>query len=154
MASLDDVLSLPTIGFALVIAIVTTMFRRIVEIRWPTLSKKTTPSSSQMVWEKLILPGVPVVFAVVFCCVATPTHFDYPAIAAKNMVSRVIYGIVIGWFADFGYRAVVFFLKKKWNVQMPGASDAPGPTDEARKPLAVKPADPPPVVHDRETPTP
>lgn len=149
MASLEDVLSLPTIGFALVIAIITTMFRRLVEIRWPTLSKKTATSRGQMIWEKLVLPGVPVAFAVAFCLIAKPTHFDYPAVAAKNTLSRVIYGVVIGWFADFGYRAVVFFLKKKWNVSMPGASDAPGPTDEARRPVAVKP-DAVPVVTDEE----
>ena len=145
MASLDDVATLPTIGFALVIAIITTMFRRIVELRWPTLSKVTAKTPGQMVWEKLALPAVPVLFAVTFCLVAKPSHFDYPAVAAKNLLSRIIYGICVGWFADFGYRALIFFFKKKWNVEMPGASDAPGPTPEARKAVNPPPAPPPEV---------
>lgn len=148
MDALATVATIPTIAFALVIAIVVTMFRRLVEIRWPTLSDKTPITKGQMIWEKLILPGVPVIFGVAFCVIASPEYFDYPPIAAKNLLSRVIYGVVIGWFADFGYRAFVFFLKRKWNVEMPGASDAPGPSEEAWKPFKAPSMDPPPVVHE------
>jgi len=148
MDALDNVVTVPTIGFALVIAIVTTMFRRLIEIWWPTLSKKTPTSPAQMVWEKLVLPGVPVVLAIAFCLIASPKQFAYPDIASKTLLSRVIYGIVVGWFADFGYRAFVFFLKKKWNVSLPGASDAPGPTDDANKPVKPPPLDPPPAAGD------
>lgn len=137
MAALDDVATSATVGFALVIAIITTMFRRLVELRWPSLSNKTPLTREQRIWEKLVLPSVPVLFAVTFCLFAQPKQFSYPLVAERTLLSRVIYGVVVGWFADFGYRAVVFFLKRKWNIAMPGASDAPGPVDVVPAPYTA-----------------
>lgn len=146
MEALDSVATVPTIGFALGVAISTFFVRRVCELIWPTLSDKTAETTAQRVWERLALPFMPVVLGIIFSMAVGPKYFDYPMVALRSVLSRVIYGVVVGWFADFGYRALVFFLKKKWNVALPGASDAPGPTPEANKPVPLPPVVPPPEV--------
>jgi hypothetical protein len=144
MDALDGVITEATIILALCVAIIMEIVRRLCEFRWPSLSKGTPPTREQMAWEKLILPTLPVVICAVFCLLAKPAHFHYPEVAAKSVLSRVLYGIGTGWFSAWGYRALMFFLQRKWNVAPPGESVRPAATKEASKPVDVPAAPPPP----------
>ena len=125
MDALESILTTSTVLLALAVSIVTMLARRGVELRWPTLTDKTPLTKEQVVWEKLLLPTLPVVLCVAFVLLVKPTLFDYPAAATRSTYARVLYGIGTGWFAEYGYKAVTFFIKKKWNIAAPGDSTPP-----------------------------
>ena len=140
MDALDTVATVPTIGLSLAIAIATLMTRRAVEFALPSLSKKTAPTREQQFWEKLALPMLPILLCVLFCSLVSPSYFDYPAVALKSTVSRIVYSVLVGWFSTWTYSIVTFLIMKKWNV----SSSLAGPSPvETSKDIAMS-SDPPP----------
>jgi hypothetical protein len=89
-----------------------------------------------------VLPSFPALLGGVFCLVCPPRLFPYPAVVLASWVSRLLYGLGVGWFAAWGYRVVKSLLQKKWNIPFPDDSTppAPGPKVEV---VTVPPNEPP-----------
>ena len=122
MGTLDTVITpqglIFTALFAVAISIVTTGFRRFVELLWPALSSKTPITVAQRFWEGLILPFLPAVLGALGA--GFLAGYPFPALVLVSVSARVIYGLAVGWFSASIYEAVQFFVKKKWNIPAPG----------------------------------
>lgn len=150
MNKLEDLLSLPTLFLLLGIYIVAYGIRQFLESVWPTLSSKTATTVPERIWESFVLPVMPAVLGAVFCLVCPPRLFAYPAVAAATWVSRVLYGLVVGWFAAWGYAIISSIIKKKWNIPFPDGSitsavvETRGEVIQTKIVSAVTEAKPPP----------
>lgn len=131
MDALESVVTVPTLGLSLCIAIFTLLTRRFVEIVFPSLSKKTEPTKEQQFWEKLILPSFPIALGLGFCLLVSPAHFDYPELVLKSAIARSMYGIVTGWFATWTYSIATFLIMRKWNIPSPDG-DVKSPRDSLK----------------------
>ncbi len=144
---LESVLTWAVIGLALAIAIVVLIIRRITEFAFPAVSKNTPPTRIQQFWERIALPTLPSILCAAFCWIVPPSDFHYPTIA-QSLQSRIVCGIVVGWFASWGYSIITFLIFKKWNVASPLQSLPPDKTPESIKVVVVPASDPTP----KETP--
>ncbi len=118
MDKLDDIVSAPTAVFAIMLTVVTFMFRGLVEAVFPTLSSKTPTSVAQRVWEGPVLESTPALLGAALTPLLS-TSFPFPRVVTATTTSCIVYGLVIGWFSSSFYSGVSFFVRKKWNVDIP-----------------------------------
>lgn len=91
-----------TVLFSVGIFVVAFVVRRTVEGAFPALSRKTAPTYSQRIWEKLILPVLaPVLGGVGALVVPDLIHPDITTVR-----SQVLFGLVCGFFSSSAYRFV------------------------------------------------
>lgn len=148
--SLSSVLTVPTFLLALGINLLMLILRRAVQLKWPTLAPETPRTLGQNIWERVALPTLPALLGAVFCLLApaatesNPVGFGYPAVVIGTW-SRVLYGVGTGWFSGYLYTVIKFLLKKEWGIDMklPGDSEKPAATEEAKKTVEVPKFDPP-----------
>lgn len=127
MNKLEDLVTLPTGCLIVALAVITLLFRRLMEAAFPTLGVKTPLSRAQRVWEQFVLPATPAALGALFGILVTPAQYPYPAIAVVTPLSRTLYGFALGWFSSDGYRYLLAFVKTKWNISLTGASNPPPP---------------------------
>ena len=118
MDKITDIVDYSTGFFAIMLVIVAYGVRHLLEAIWPTLSTKTPLSVAQRVWEGVALPLAPALFGALLAPLMTT--YPFPHIVTATGGSRVVYGLVVGWFSSSFYAAVSFFVKKKWNIDIPG----------------------------------
>lgn len=136
MEGLDNLLSFSTLGFAVMLTIVTVIFRRAMEVTWPTLSTKTPTTVAERVWEGFVLPFTPAFLGAFLALVLR--SYPLPVIATVSWSSRVVFGLVIGYFSAAIYSGIRFWVKKRWNVPLPDDSiPAPAMTSTTTTTVAV-----------------
>lgn len=136
---LDGLVTLPTALYALGLYVVSFAVRRLSEALFPTLSAKTPCSSTERVWEGVVLPTLPAVLGALFA--ALVKTYPYPEVVSGSPALRVLYGLAIGWFAAWEYKVLKFLLKKKWNIPFP--DDTVPPRRSPDEVEVTLPSDPP-----------
>jgi hypothetical protein len=129
MNKLDDLLTIPTACLIIFLVALTMLTRRFVESFWPELSTKTPVTTRQRLWELFILPAIPAVLGMTFCLIVPASVWPYyPSVASATRLSLGIYGWALGWLSASAYQQISNVLKKKWNVELPGATgNTPAP---------------------------
>ncbi len=115
---MDEVLKIETLLLAFGAYFFTFLTRRIGEVVAPTLSPKTPLTTAQNVWERLVLPVVPVLYGVVL--VHLVPEFGYPELL-KTARSRWVFGGLVGFFSEWLYRYLKNLLLSRLKVEAPGA---------------------------------
>jgi hypothetical protein len=125
------------IVFTLSIFVFTHFVRRILEAVFPTIRKDTPLSTWQNIWDKVLLPSLPVLVGILMAALAK--SWPWPPGLVK-WTSRAIMGGVLGFFSTWFYMIAKSIIKDKFKVDL----DAPVviPTMVPGKP-AAPPADPP-----------
>lgn len=105
------------------IIVICATIRTVVEMIFPTLSKKTELSKAQMVWENFALRLLPILVGVVSGIVVT--SFPYPEAIAQEVGGRVYYGAVAAFCTQWTYPLMRSVLYKRWNIPEPEKTDVP-----------------------------
>jgi hypothetical protein len=123
--------------FTLSIFILTHFVRRIIEALVPTIRKDTPLSFLQNVWDKVLLPALPIIVGSLEAAMAK--SWPWPPGLSK-WTSRALLGMVLGFFSTWFYMIAKSIIKDKFKVDL----DAPVviPAMVPGKP-AAPPADPP-----------
>ena len=136
MQSFVDHLMSPATAYLTVMVIIGTFFaRRIIETALPDLKKladandpePTYKTTFSRWWNEVILYALaPGLGALSGLMEITLIHGDGDA-SIGPMSSRVVYGVVIGWFSSFLYKLLKKLAKKTTGVDLPSASSPPPP---------------------------
>jgi hypothetical protein len=107
-----------TIGIALVAYICTAVTRRIVETRWPGLKKQADELSASVTYgsnfakwyQQVILYLMPLVYggAAGVCA----KFYPWPS-GVHNWVSRMVLGIICGFFSGYAYKLIARLIGQK-----------------------------------------
>lgn len=97
--------------FALFLFIVSFCIRRVLEIKFPVLSKSTPLTTSQQIWENVFLPMLPALTGMVICFFWASKGLYPDVVDVESRFSRVIYGTVVGFFSSNVYRFALAMLK-------------------------------------------
>ena len=126
--AVDDILTWQTGLFALGIFVFSLFIRRGLEAVFPTLRKDTPLSRWQLVWEKLVLPSVPVVVGMLLAvCVKS---YPYPELLS-TAGSRAIYGAVCGFFSSWAYKVLKAALVERFRIDLEKETDSIRPPSVA-----------------------
>lgn len=128
---IGDLLTRPgTYILAATIWIATFFVRRIVEGIRPSLKKNTDCNQPGLTytgqaarwWNEVILYALPVLFGIYAGTLQSEFFFG----ELKDKSSKIMVGLVIGWFSSFLYKLLKKVLLKKAGIDIsPGESDAP-----------------------------
>lgn len=139
----EQLVSYRTLILMVTVLIGTFFIRRIVETAAPKV-KQAAPETALAVtytnpwavwWNQVILYVIPVALGVVLSLTikdwmpSVVTNADSAPPISKG--GLVIYGVLTGWFASFGYKVVRKALKQKTGIDLPSFSNPPPPgTDD------------------------
>ena len=89
--------TLPTLAFVVGISVIVLFVRKVVEKLWAA-------ASMNVWWGEVILPVLPIVFAVLIAALAK--KYPFPPVFAVSLSARLFFGLVCGAFADLIYMKV------------------------------------------------
>lgn len=122
-----------TVALAIVVVIGTFFTRRIVETAVPNIRQKAHENSPEVTyptklsewWNKVILYAIPPTIGGLLGVLQIP--FIFPPEDFSTMGGRVIFGVGVGWFSSFIYKVLKGMISKTTGVELPSASQPPGP---------------------------
>jgi hypothetical protein len=114
----DEILTWETLLLAFGAFFFTWLTRRIVELAWPAVDRRTPLTTAQNVWERLLLPTLPVVFGVLL--VYLMPDYAYPKTLTGTR-ARMLFGAFVGFFSEWVYRYIKQILKERFKVEPPEA---------------------------------
>lgn len=134
---MDDVVSQLVSYRSLILMVVvligTFFIRRIAELAFPKL-KQAAPETALAVsytnpwsvwWNQVILYAIPVILGAVLALSITDwTPEGMPQISKPGLA---LYGVLLGWFASFGYKVLRKAFKQKTGIDLPSFSNPPPP---------------------------
>jgi hypothetical protein len=98
----------PSIAFSFGVYVVTWIIRRMVEGFRPDVRLRPW-------WDKAILPILPPITGALAALAAT--SYPFPKFV-ESTSARILYGLTLGFFSAWGYRAVKLIAKKKLGVDL------------------------------------
>jgi hypothetical protein len=141
MEELRTLLTTELLFFVLGILAFCFVVRRGVETAFPTLSTKTPETTAQRVWEKFILPTMPMFVGILFGIFISA--FPYPADMGRTWGTRAMFGAGCGFTSGWFYQVVKAIIFQRWQVPLPAAPatdtdpGAPPPPDEPSTPGGI-----------------
>lgn len=108
---------------ALCVFILTFFIRRLVEIMFPRLKKRTEAdkapyvTAAAMWWNEVILFLIPVVLGAGIAVLCRKISYVMP-VEPITVGGSILWGIVIGWFSGFFYKVCRNLLKAKTGVDL------------------------------------
>lgn len=136
MQSFVDHLLSPATAYLTVMVIIGTFFaRRIVETAMPNLKKQSDANDPKQTykttfsrwWNEVILYAIPPGLGALSGLMEIALIHGEGDASIGSMSSRVIYGLVVGWFSSFLYKLLKKMAKKATGVDLPSASSPPPP---------------------------
>lgn len=118
-------------SLAVIVVIATFFIRRISEMLWPSIRMKASENDPRKSyetpmaewWNKVILYAIPP--AIGGLIGTMPIPFVFPPESFGTVGDKVIFGVMVGWFASFIYKVLRKMVTKTTGVELPGESGRP-----------------------------
>lgn len=96
--------------------------RRVTEALFPTIRRDTPLTLAQRVWEKVLLPSIPVLVGIGLAVLVKSWPWP-PSVATPG--PRALVGAVSGFFSTWAYRVVKAIVKEKFKVDLDAEATLP-----------------------------